>query len=287
VREALAAALGDEVVALVAVAGGDLNDAFRAELAGGARAFVKTARDAAPGAYAAEAAGLRWLAEPGALAVPAVLAVDERFLALEWVEADGTRLDEAALGRGLAQIHRAGAPAPGTLPPGVAGSALILGPLTLPNDPAPSWPAFYAANRLLPLARMAADRGALDAGGVRAVESVAARIDALAGPDEPVARLHGDLWSGNVHTGAGGRPWLIDPAAYGGHREVDLAMLSLFRGRAGSGSAFGEAYDEVWPRAGGHAERTALWQLFPLLVHAVLFGGGYGASAARAAQRYG
>jgi fructosamine-3-kinase len=283
VREALAAALGEEVATLTPIAGGDLNDAFCATLAGGARAFVKTARDAAPGAYAAEAAGLRWLGAAGGLPVPDVLAVGERFLALAWIEPGREPLDAAALGRGLAQVHRAGAAAPGALPPGVDGNRLILGPLALPNDPAPSWPAFYAANRLLPLARMAADRGALDAPGVRAIEAVAARIDALAGPDEPVARLHGDLWSGNVHAGAGGRPWLIDPAAYGGHREVDLAMLSLF---GAHDRAFGAAYDAVWPRAAGHEERTALWQLFPLLVHAVLFGGGYGARAAAAARGY-
>jgi fructosamine-3-kinase len=281
VREKLAAALGEDVAELVPVAGGDLNEAYRATLAGGARVFVKTARDAVGGAYVAEAAGLRWLAEPGALPVPEVLAVDERFLALAWVDGGG-RPDPAALGRGLAQVHRAGAPAPGALPPGVEG-ALRLGPLALPNAPAASWPAFYAGQRLLPLARMAADRGALDAAGVRAMEAVAARIEQLAGPDEPIARLHGDLWSGNVHAGTDGRPWLIDPAAHGGHREVDLAMLQLF---GAPGRAFFAAYDEVWPRADGHEERVALWQLFPLLVHAVLFGGGYGASAARAARRY-
>ncbi|MCW2985240.1 MAG: fructosamine kinase family protein, partial [Conexibacter sp.] len=178
-------------------------------------------------------------------------------------------------------LHRAGAARAGELPGGA--ERYVLGPLTLPNAPGDDWPAFYAGSRLLPLARMAADRGALDAGGVRAVESVAARIDDLAGPAEPIARLHGDLWSGNVHAGADGRPWLIDPAAYGGHREVDLAMLSLF---GAPGPRFGEAYDAVWPRADGHAERVALYQLLPLLVHAVLFGGGYGASARRAAERY-
>ncbi|MCW3004702.1 MAG: fructosamine kinase family protein [Conexibacter sp.] len=285
-KEALAASLGEEVVRLAPIAGGDLNDAFCATLAGGARVFVKTAHDAAPGAYAAEAAGLRWLGEPRALAVPEILAVDDRFLALEWVQGDGTPLDEAALGHGLALVHRAGAGGPGALPPGAAANVLVLGPLTLPNEPAPTWPAFYAANRLLPLARLAMDRGALDRAGVAAIGAVAARIDALAGPAEPVSRLHGDLWSGNVHTGPSGRPWLIDPAAHGGHREVDLAMLSLFGGRLASASPFGDAYDEVWPRAEGHAERVALWQLFPLLVHAVLFGGAYGASAVRAAQRY-
>jgi fructosamine-3-kinase len=284
VKAELAAALGEEVVGLEPVPGGDLNAAYRATLAGGRRVFVKTSPDAAPGAYTAEAAGLRWLGAAGALPVPEVLAVDERWLALAWVDGRGP-LDEAALGRGLAQLHRAGAQRHGSLP-GAGGSdsaPYVLGPLTLPNAPRDAWPAFYAESRLLPLTRMAAQRGALDAAGVRAVEAVVARIDELAGPPEPPARLHGDLWSGNVHAGAGGRPWLIDPAAYGGHREIDLAMLSLF---GSPSAAFGAAYDEVWPRADGHRERVALHQLLPLLVHAVLFGGGYGASARRAAERY-
>jgi len=285
-RDALAAALGEPVAELVRVGGGDLNDAYRATLAGGARVFVKTARDAAPGGFAAEAAGLRWLdlgTRPPALPVPEVLAVDERFLALAWVDGGaGAPLDAAALGRGLATLHRAGAPCAGALPPGVEGP-LRLGPLSIRNVPGPAWPAFYAESRLLPLARAAADRGALDAGGVRAVEAVADRIAEIAGPEEPVARLHGDLWSGNVHAGADGRPWLVDPAAHGGHREVDLAMLELF---GAPGPTFLHAYDEVWPRAEGARGRVALYQLFPLLVHAVLFGGGYGASARRAAERY-
>lgn len=281
-RDALAAALGQEVVALDAIPGGDLNDAYLGGLADGTPFFVKTAADAAPGAYAAEAAGLDWLRDAGGLPVPAVLAVDERFLALEWVEGGG-RADPELLGRGLATVHRAGASRPGALPPGRDGEPYVLGPITLPNTPRDDWPAFYAESRLLPLTRMAADRGALDAAGIKAIESVAARIDDLAGPPEPVARLHGDLWSGNVHAGADGRPWLIDPAAYGGHREIDLAMLQLF---GDPGPDFARAYDEVWPRADGHAERVALHQLLPLLVHAVLFGGSYGASAHRAAQRY-
>jgi fructosamine-3-kinase len=115
------------------------------------------------------------------------------------------------------------------------------------------------------------------------VERVCERIGALAGPPEPPARLHGDLWGGNVLADARGRGWLIDPLAYAGHREVDLAMLRLFG--APSPRILG-SYAEAHPLADGHEERVDLWQLFPLLVHAVLFGGGYGAQAERAARRY-
>src|SRR6185503_15289651 len=87
----------------------------------------------------------------------------------------------------------------------------------------------------------------------------------LAGPPEPPARLHGDLWSGNVLWGRDGTAWLIDPAAYGGHREVDLAMLRLF---GSPGRHFLDAYEERFPLASGHEERVELYQLFPLLVHA-------------------
>jgi hypothetical protein len=116
----------------------------------------------------------------------------------------------------------------------------------------------------------------------RRLERVIDRLPELAGPAEPPARLHGDLWSGNVLADGDGRPWLVDPAAYGGHREIDLAMLALFGTPSARTLA---AYDEVHPRADGHEARVPLWQLLPLLVHAVLFRGGYGVSAAAAARR--
>jgi fructosamine-3-kinase len=112
---------------------------------------------------------------------------------------------------------------------------------------------------------------------------VCERIHDLAGPSEPPARLHGDLWGGNVLAGADGRAWLIDPAAYGGHREVDLAMLRLFG--SPSPRVFA-AYEEAAPLAEGHEDRVGLWQLFPLLVHTVLFGGGYASQAESTARRY-
>jgi fructosamine-3-kinase len=311
---ALERATGSRVAGGRRVGGGDINEAWGAELEDGTRVFVKTRPDASPGEYAAEAAALRWLAQPGALLLPRVIAVadaayaaaadaprpathashadapDVRFLALEWVQAgrlDGPGVEE--LGRGLAHVHAAGAPAFGATPPGTPAAngterpPLRLGPLVLPNHAAPDWPTFYAESRLRPLASLVARRGALSAAGVRAVERVCERMAELAGPSEPPARLHGDLWRGNVLAGTDGRPRLIDPAAYGGHREVDLAMLALF----GSPDArVLAAYREACPLSPGHEDRVELWQLFPLLVHAALFGGSYGQAVERAAGRY-
>lgn len=275
--ERVGAALGGRVEDLRPVAGGDLNDAYRV-VVDGVPAFVKTADGVDPAVYPTEAAGLLWLAEPGALRVPAVLAVDETFLALEWVEPGHLDVPgEEELGRGLAAVHAAGAPAHG------GAHVLRIGPIALRDGPAATWADCYAWQRLEPLARTAADGGALDAEGAALVTRVCARMDALVGPPEPPARLHGDLWSGNVLADVDGRPWLVDPAAYGGHREVDLAMLRLFGGPSERCFA---AYAEVAPLADGHEERVGLWQLFPLLAHAVLFGGGYGARASQVARRY-
>jgi fructosamine-3-kinase len=263
------------------VGGGDINEAFRVVLADGREAFVKTRPDAAPGEYAAEAAGLAWLAEPGALRTPAVLEVGDDYLALEWVPPGS--LDDAGvqeLGSGLAETHAAGADSFGAT--GELASAGF-GSLRLPNEPTEDWPTFYAERRLRPLARIARERAALLSVGVEAVERVCERMTELAGPPEPPARLHGDLWSGNVMADADGRPWLIDPSAYGGHREVDLAMLRLFG--APSERVFA-AYEEVAPLAEGWQERVELYQLLPLLVHALLFGGSYRGAAERVALRY-
>lgn len=223
--------------------------------------------------------------------VPAVLGlgVDPAFLALQWVEPGG--LDAAGaeeLGRGLAELHACGAPAPGWMPQGDGskggGGRQRLGSLGLDVEPGETWAQVYAEQRLLPLVRMAADRGVIGGGATEAVEAVCGRIGDLAGPDEPPARLHGDLWGGNVLADQDGRAWLIDPSAHGGHREMDLAMLRLF-GNPGGERVF-VAYEEAAPLADGAAERVELWQLQPLLVHAVLFGGSYGAAAERVARRY-
>jgi fructosamine-3-kinase len=197
--------------------------------------------------------------------------VSERILALEWID-EGTLSEGGAeqLGRGLAALHDAGADSFGGPRP------LRIGRLEIPNAPSDDWPSFYAENRLLALI------DAVDAGARQAVAQVAERIEALAPKGEP-ARLHGDLWGGNVLADASGRGWLIDPVAYGGHREVDLAMLRLF---GAPSPRILDAYAEAAPLAEGHEERVGLWQLFPLLVHAALFGGHYGAQVEQTARRY-
>jgi fructosamine-3-kinase len=258
------------------VAGGDINDAWAVELESGDRLFVKTRAGAPAGEYAAEAAGLAWLGE--AITVPEVVAVDEAFLALRWI--DEGLLDEESLGRDLAALHAAGASGFGATP---HGGALRLGAADLPQGDSDDWASFYAHRRIAPLADQALERGALSREGRAAIERVCERMADLAGPPEDPARLHGDLWAGNVMGGSDGRPVLVDPAAYGGHREVDLAMLRLFGRISGATLA---AYEERMPLAEGHEDRVQLYQLLPLLVHAVLFGGSYGASAAQAARRY-
>jgi fructosamine-3-kinase len=279
------------------VGGGDINEAFRVTLRDGSEAFVKTRDGAAPGEYAAEAAGLRWLAEAGALRTPCVLDVADGHLALEWIEPGRLQAEgEDELGRGLAAMHTARAPGFGRFADGGGDDdgegegegedredVTWLASLRLSNAPTADWPTFYAERRLLPLARLARDRNALEQAGLGAIERVCEHMERLTGPAEAPARLHGDLWRGNVLADTHGHPWLIDPSAYGGHREVDLAMLALFGAPSPRMLA---GYMEVAPLADGWRERVGLYQLLPLLVHALLFGGAYRADAERVARQY-
>jgi fructosamine-3-kinase len=153
----------------------------------------------------------------------------------------------------------------------------------LPNEPCATWAEFYATNRLLPLARLARDGRALPPDAIPALEHLAPRVGEFGAAGEPPARLHGDLWAGNRLVDAHGRSWLIDPAAHGGHREFDLAMMRLF---GGFGRDCFDAYDDAFPLAAGWEDRVALHQIAPLVVHAIKFGGGYVAGAQRAIAQY-
>jgi len=234
---------------------------------------------AAPsGFFEAEAAGLRWLGEAGGVRVPEVLAVQADCLILEWIE-PGKLTTEAAsdFGRALAKTHDAGAPAYGSEREG------FIGRLPLPNKTSPTWAAFFATKRVLPYLKLARDRGAITPEGADVVERIVGRLPGLV-PEEGARRIHGDLWNGNVIWTHDAGCCVIDPAAHGGHRETDLAMLALF-GLPHLPRVL-QAYEEVSPLADGWADRAGIHQLHPLLVHACLFGGGYGARAADVAGRY-
>jgi fructosamine-3-kinase len=254
--------------------------ASEVHLANGDRVVAKS--HGLPGAALAEAASLEWLGEPGFVAVPGLRASNESWLVTDLV-ASGSSNPQAAeeLGRGLARLHTSGAPAFGSPPAGGPADASI-GLAPMRNIECDSWSEFYGRYRIEPYLRTAVDRGTIGSGQAKLFHDVIARLDDLGGPPEPPARLHGDLWSGNVLWGADGRAWLIDPAAHGGHRETDLAMLQLFG--CPHLETILDAYNEEAPLAEGWRKRVPLHQLFPLLVHTVLFGGSYAAQAAGAAR---
>ena len=271
-ESSLAAALGARVRGARPLAGGDINDAYEVILGDGREVFVKCNVSAPNDMFVAEARGLGWLAEAKALRVPAVLAASGAndltpFLALELIRPAPRAPDfDDRLGRGLAALHRHGAAAFGL------DHDNYIGRLPQKNTFVVTWPEFYRVRRLGPQVKAAADAGLAPARLRRDFERLFAQLEDLCGPAEPPARLHGDLWGGNLITDDRGEPCLIDPAVYGGHREIDLAMMKLF---GGFGPRVFDAYKESFPLADGYRERVPLYQLYPLMVHVNLFGGGY------------
>lgn len=276
-KAALSAAIGREVVSARAITGGDINRAYELVLVDGRRFFAKANDHPQRGMFAAEARGLAWLREAHALRIPEVVAVSQpddaqQFLVLELVATAAQAPDfDEQLGRGLAALHRHGTPASRL---GLDHDNFI-GWLPQPNAPAATWAEFYRTRRLEPLLRRATDEGLASARMRQGFERLFRVLEERVGPEEPPARLHGDLWGGNLICDDRGAPCLVDPAVYGGHREIDLAMMRLF---GGFSAGIFDAYAEVWPLADGHRERVPLYQLYPLMAHVNLFGGGYVAS---------
>ncbi|MFX0539409.1 fructosamine kinase family protein [Ornithinimicrobium sp. Y1847] len=233
--------------------------------------FTKTRAGAPPLFFDREALGLRTLAAAGAR-VPEVLDISPDHITIATIDSGGHRTPagEEAFGRELAELHRTTGERYGSLD---GEPTAYLGDCPVDLTPTATWHESWVERRILPLARQAADGGRLDP----ATAALAERItpDHL-GPSGPPTLVHGDLWAGNRLVDTRGRSWLIDPCAHYGHREVDLAMMQLFGGFSGRVFA---AYVEAHPLAEGWEERIPVYQSVPLLVHAILFGGGYGVQA--------
>jgi fructosamine-3-kinase len=279
VAAAIADMLGEPVHGVQPLSGGDICRSYRVELRDGRTIFAKQAPAGAAGMLGTEAAGLAWLRDAGA-PVPEVLAQSGDLLLLAWVAQQ--RPDAAAaeqFGADLARLHSSGAPAFGSPPPG-AGPVGFIGSAAMSFASGRRWPDFFVEHRIRPYLLAARALQRVSTAQYDTIASLCDRIGKLAGPETAPARLHGDLWSGNLLWN-GGRAVLIDPAAHGGHPESDLAMLALF-----SAPHFADViagYQRHVRLRDGWRERVPLHQLYPLLVHAQLFGGGYGASAAAAA----
>lgn len=280
-RAALEEVLGHSVQRVSSLGGGSINEAFAVRLSDGTGIFVKTHSNPPTGMFSAEARGLQWLREAEAIRVPSVLACEDAspaFLALELLT-PGRRqpsFDET-LGRSLAALHAFGAPRFGL------DHDNFIGRLPQSNAPADDWSEFYWSARLEPQLLRASKRGLVDESTRSRLHRLKCKLPELVGPSEPPARLHGDLWGGNLHVDEHGAPCLIDPAVYGGHREIDLAMMKLF---GGFGPRVFAAYEEAFPLPPGADERVALYQLYPLLVHVNLFGSSYVGSVRRALDAY-
>jgi fructosamine-3-kinase len=284
VREGVEALLG-RIQVLTEVGGGCVHRAHRISTTSGS-CFLKYGRAPGAGFFAAEAEGLRQLAEAGSgLRVPAVRALcdaDEGrefgWLALEWLEPGRRGHDfSRKLAEGLAALH---APVQGEWGWNRDG---FIGTLPQRNDPVPDWATFWRTRRLEPQLELARRLGRIPAEDRDWAQLLERLPEALAaGEADGASLLHGDLWGGNILATSSGDPAIVDPSAYRGHREVDLAMSELF---GGFDVEFYRVYATLRPLHPGYAEtRRGIYQLYYLLVHVNLFGDGYAARTAAVLQ---
>ena len=261
--------------------GGSINLVERIEAAGGT-VIRKSHHRAPPGFFRAEADGLRALAKSGtALVVPAVIDEgDGAFLVIEDL-GDGARAGDfdARLGAGLAQLHRATAPQFGFERDNFCG----LTPQR--NQWCDRWVDFYRDRRLGDQQSLAVSNDLLSPSDAAKLDRLRARLsDSIDEPADGPSLIHGDLWSGNVHTTRDGRPALIDPAVSYSHREAELGMMTLFGGFSPRVFA---AYDDAWRLEPGWRERLPLYELYHLLNHLNLFGAGYHGQVMAVVRRFG
>ena len=273
--------LGAPLRGVTPVYGGDINDAYKLALTDGRQVFMKANRSAGLSFFQAEADGLEAIRATGAISVPKVLAVgrDQQygaFLLLEWVETVPNDPDFwESFGRSLARMHQAPTSRFGW------GKDNYIGASPQINTQRDNWIEFYRDCRLAPQFKRA--QRYFDPSMHKRITRLLDHLeDHLVEPPHP-SLLHGDLWSGNFIPGNDGQAWLIDPAVYVGHAEADLAMTELFGGFA---PAFYSAYREISPLQPGYEHRRDLYNLYHLLNHLNLFGGGYLSSVLKVLNRY-
>ena len=290
-EEAIRAVFGSRarVESMSGVSGGDINRAYRLTLSDGTGVFMKSNATANLPFFTAEAEGLAAIAAAGAIRTPELLGLgtDERygaFLLLAWTDAGPRSRDYwENFGRRLADMHRTGTS-------GLTGGRFgfprdnFIGAGKQVNTPHDRWIGFFRDCRLTPMFRTADALGYFDAGDRKHMTRLLDRLDELLIEPERPSLLHGDLWSGNFITGSDGEAWLIDPAAYVGHAEADLAMTELF---GGFSPAFYDAYREVFPLQPGYGRRRDLYNLYHLLNHLNLFGTAYRGSVRRILRTFG
>lgn len=262
---------GIETTSIRLITGGDINDAFCATTPTGTRYFIKTNRaDSFPQMFQKEELGLEALENSNTLFVPRVydcgLSGSLQYLILEWLEnGHPARNFWEDFGTQLALMHQVQQPYFGWEQDNYIGS------LPQKNVKYTRWDEFYAACRVLPLVKLLFDRGHLDNGDVLRAQNFCKKLNELFAT-EPPSLLHGDLWSGNFMAKETGFAAVFDPAVYFGHREMDIGMTLLF---GGFDNKFYEAYQQTHPMEKGWQHRVNYTQLYPLLVHSLLFGGHY------------
>lgn len=276
VPESLATQLESTVSSTEPIGGGCINDAIRLTLKDGRTLFAKTHPNPPTGFFEAEAAGLRALADAHAVRIPRVIAVADEGLILEWLEGRPASDFARQLGQQLAQLHRVTANEFGFEQDNFCGLT------PQPNPRMRDGFQFFAEARLLHQGRMARDSGRLNQGDIRQLESLASRLDRWI-PEQPASLIHGDLWSGNIHTGPGGEPVLIDPTTHYGWAEADLALTTLFGSQP---RAFYEAYLANSPVEKDWEKRAPLYNLYHELNHLNLFGGSWVSGVRQTLRRF-
>jgi len=268
----IASVLGTHVCGLHTLAGGCVADVVRADLRDGRRVVVKHGGEG----FRVEAMMLRTLASRSALPVPAVLHDEPDLLIIEYVEHDGARGPglERHAAELFAALHAVEGPAFGIDTDTGLGTDTLIGPLRQPCPPTHHWVEFFAAHRLGHFGDIAIARRAISASCRDRIGRLATRLGEVLDEPEHPSLIHGDVWSGNILCRGGRVVSCIDPAVHYAHPEVELAFITLF---STFGAEFFDRYNELRPIRDGFFEtRRHVYNLYPLLVHAILFGGGYG-----------